>query len=61
MLNDKYGRTRTEELEDLVSEWMDFRSNDYDRAEDYWAAIERLNTKIEEKGLRMKKFSQSGQ
>ena len=54
MLNDKYGKTRIEELEELVSEWMDFKSNDYDRAEDYWTAIERLDTKIEEKGLKMK-------
>ena len=56
MLNDKYGKTRTEELEDLVNEWMDFKSNDYDRAEDYWMEIEKLNTKIEEKGLGMREF-----
>ena len=56
MLNDKYGKTRIEELEGLVSEWMEFRPNDYDRADDYWTAIEKLDTKIEEKGLKMKEF-----
>ena len=55
-LKEKYGRTRLEEVESLVNEWMEFRPNDYDRAEKYWTAIEKLNTKIEEKDLRIKEW-----
>ena len=31
-LKEKYGRTRLEEVESLVKEWMEFRPDDYDKA-----------------------------
>ena len=53
-LKEKYGRTRIEEVEDLVNEWIEFKPNEYEKAEEYWTAIERLNAKVEEKEVDMK-------
>ena len=47
VLRRKYGRTRMEEIEDLVTEWMDFKPNEYEDEEEYLLAMERLQTRKE--------------
>ena len=38
-LKEKYGKTRMEEVEELVTEWMEFKPNNYEKAEEYWFAM----------------------
>ena len=55
-LKEKYGRTRMEEVEELVMEWMEFKPNEYEKAEEYWFAMERMFTKMEEKKVERKEW-----
>ena len=47
VLKRKYGKTRMEEIEELVMEWMNFKPNDYEDEDEYLLAMERLQTKKE--------------
>ena len=38
----KYGRTRIEELEELMTDWMNFKGNDYEDEDEYLLAMESL-------------------
>ena len=51
MLKDKYGRTRSEEVEELIKEWMEFKPNDYEKEDEYLFAMERLFARKEEKQI----------
>merc|ERR1711989_49279 len=42
LLKTKYGRTRQEELEELMMEWLKFDFNEYEGEEDYLLAQEKL-------------------
>ena len=52
ILKRKYGRTRMEEMEELVTEWMNFKANDHEEEDEYLLAIEKLYTRKE--ALRIK-------
>ena len=45
-----------EEVEELVTEWMEFRPNDYDKAEEYWFTMERMFSRMEEKKIDRKEW-----
>ena len=47
ILKRRYGKTRIEEVEELVIEWMNFKPNDYEDEDEYLLAMERLQTKKE--------------
>ena len=50
MLKDRYGKTRIEEVEELVSEWMQFKTSDYEKDDEYLYAMEKLySRKVEKK------------
>ena len=38
----KYRRTRLEKLEEVVSDWLKFRGNNYDNEDDFIQAIEEI-------------------
>merc|ERR1712029_161328 len=42
LLKLKYGRTRTEELEELMEEWIKFNFNEHDSEEDYIFSQEKI-------------------
>ena len=45
----KYGRTRIEELEELMEDWMNFKANEHENEDDYLFAMEKLIVRKEEK------------
>ena len=47
ILKRNYGKTRMEEVEELVIEWMNFKPNDYEDEDEYLLAMERLQTRKE--------------
>ena len=49
ILKRRYGKTRIEEVEELVIEWMNFKPNDYEDEDEYLLAMEKLITRKEEK------------
>ena len=55
-LKEKYGRTRMEEEEELVMEWMEFKPNEYEKSEEYWFAMEKMFTRMEEKKVERKEW-----
>merc|ERR1712115_121174 len=57
LLKTKYGRTRQEELEELMMEWLKFDFNEYESEEDYLLAQEKLIARQEEKDISMKEWS----
>ena len=42
ILKRKYRRTRMEELEELMTDWMNFKANEYEDEDEYLLAMERL-------------------
>ena len=42
ILKRKYGRTRIEELEELMTDWMNFKANEYEDEDDYLFSMEKL-------------------
>ena len=56
ILKRKYGRTRMEELEELVTDWMNFKANEYDDEDEYLLAMERLYARKEEKEVKVKEW-----
>ena len=48
-LEERYGKTRLEQVEEMVMEWMQFKPDDYEKAEDYWFRMERMYSRMEEK------------
>ena len=42
ILKGKYGRIRMEDLEYLVTDWMNFKANEYEDEDEYLLAMERL-------------------
>ena len=49
LLKMKYGRTRIEELEELMTDLMNFKANEHENEDDYLFAMEKLIPGIEEK------------
>merc|ERR1712002_1281304 len=45
MLKRKYGKTKTEEVEEVVLEWINFRANEHEDDEEFLLAMEKLKTK----------------
>ena len=56
MLEDKYGRTRLEEVETWIQEWMNFKPGDYQSEEEYLEAMERLYDRKQEKEIEDKEW-----
>merc|ERR1712243_357303 len=52
-LDIKYGRTRLEELEELMEEWVKFNFNEYENEEEYLLAQEKLISRHNEKKITM--------
>merc|ERR1712177_48105 len=44
LLTTKYGRTRQEELEEIMHEWLKFDFNEYESEEEYLLAQEKINS-----------------
>ena len=57
ILKIKYGRTRIEELEDLVTDWMNFKANEYEDEDEHLLAMERLIARKEEKKVKDKEWN----
>ena len=49
LLRVKYGRTRIEELEELMEDWIKFNFNEYESEEDNLFAMEKIIARKEEK------------
>ena len=45
----KYGRTRLEELEEIMEDWIKFNFNEHESEEEYWFAQEKMIKIQEEK------------
>ena len=56
ILEEKYGRTRIKEVEDLVKEWMEFKPNDYEKEDKYLYAMERLYERKKEKKIEYREW-----
>ena len=56
MMKERYGRTRMEEVEELVNEWMNFKTSSYEKDDEYLYAIERLYSRKIEKKIDDKEF-----
>ena len=48
LLDLKYGRTRLEELEELMEDWIKFNFNEHESEEDYLFATEKMIARKEE-------------
>ena len=57
ILKRKYGRTRIEELKELITDWMNFKANEYEDEDEYQLAIERLIARKEEKKVKDKEWN----
>merc|ERR1712101_98295 len=57
LLNTKYGRTRQEELEEIMHEWLKFDFNEYESEEEYLLAQEKLIARQEEKEITLKEWN----
>ena len=57
LLNTKYGRTRLEELEEIMEEYIKFNFNEYENEEEHLLAQEKLIAKQEEKGVTLKEWN----
>merc|ERR1712098_54115 len=51
LLNTKYGRTRLEELEEIIEDWIKFNFNEHESEEEYLLAQEKLIARQEEKEI----------
>merc|ERR1712240_268355 len=56
-LDIKYGRTRLEELEELMEEWVKFNFNEYENEEEYLFAQEKLISRQDEKKITMREWN----
>ena len=43
-------------MEELVTEWMEFKPNEYEKAEEYWFAMERMFINMEENEIESKEW-----
>ena len=57
LLTTKYGRTRQEELEEIMHEWLKFDFNEYESEEEYLLAQERLIARQDEKEVPLKEWN----
>ena len=57
LLRLKYGRTRLEELEELMEDWIKFNFNEQESEEEYLFAQERMIARQEEKQLTLKEWN----
>ena len=56
LLKLKYGRTRIEELEELMEDWIKFNFNEHESEEDYLFAMEKMIARKEEKQVTMREW-----
>ena len=56
LLKLKYGRTRIEELEELMEDWIKFNSNEHESEEEYLFAMEKMIARKEEKQVTMREW-----
>ena len=56
LLRLKYGRTRIEELEELMEDWIKFNANEHESENDYLFAIEKLIARKKEKKVISKEW-----
>merc|ERR1711867_169105 len=57
LLSLKYGRTRLEELEELMEDWIKFNFNEHEREEEYLFAQEKMIARQEEKQVSLKEWN----
>ena len=57
LLDIKYGRTRLEDLEELMEEWIKFNFNEHENEEEYLFAQEKLITRQNEKQVTLKEWN----
>ena len=57
LLNTKYGRTRLEELEEIMHDWIKFNFNEYESEEEYLLAQEKLIARQDEKEITLKEWN----
>ena len=57
LLNLKYGRTRLEELEELMEDWIKFNFNEHESEEEYLFAQEKMIARQEEKQVSLKEWN----
>merc|ERR1712237_221465 len=57
LLDIKYGRTRLEELEELMDDWIKFNFNEHENDEEYVFAQEKLIARQEEKQISLKEWN----
>ena len=57
LLNTKYGRTRLEELEEIMEDWIKFNFNEYESEEEYLLAQEKLIARQDEKEITLKEWN----
>ena len=57
LLNTKYGRTRLEELEEIMEDWIKFNFNEHESEEEYLLAQEKLIAKQDEKEVTLKEWN----
>ena len=56
LLKLKYGRTRLEELEELMEDWIKFNFNEHESEEEYLFVVEKMIARKEEKQVTMKEW-----
>ena len=56
LLKLKYGRTRIEELEELMEDWIKFNFNEHESEEEYLFAMEKMIARKEEKQVTMREW-----
>merc|ERR1712133_294413 len=57
LLDIKYGRTRLEELEELMEDWIKFNFNEHESKEEYLFAQEKLIARQDEKQISLKEWN----
>ena len=57
LLDLKYGRTRLEELEELMEDWIKFNFNEHESEEEYLFAQEKMIARQEEKQVSLKEWN----
>ena len=57
LLDTKYGRTRLEELEELMEEWIKFNFNKYDNEDDYIFSQEKIITRQKETKVTLEEWN----
>merc|ERR1712243_415574 len=57
LLDIKYRRTRLEDLEELMEEWIKFNLNEHESEEEYLFVMEKMIARKEEKKVTMKEWN----